>query len=247
MGFGTDAAFKSVTVAALGYSMLQQLTAKLAQKKSKIFLDKLLPPDDKIDVSQSLAFQYFPETINDNFSVNYSTKNIPGGSLPIYQWVTGGEHLISFSTIFTTDIDPLTESVDKSDLEKMSLTGRNVDTRAALVWLRSFTQPFYDKKRKKVLPPPKAWLCIPESGIGYAFDTSAIDPDALTCIMKQCDIEYVAFFPTGYPRIVKVNLSFAQTAQDAGTVLFPNMPHDTTKAYIEQGWGIEGGYPLKAY
>lgn len=50
-------------------------------------------------------FQYFPESISDTKAINWSTKEIPGGSLPLYQYVNSGERILSFTAVFTTDVD----------------------------------------------------------------------------------------------------------------------------------------------
>lgn len=52
-------------------------------------------------------FQYFPESVSDNKAINYATKEVPGGSLPLYQWINSGERTIGFTAMFTTDVDHL--------------------------------------------------------------------------------------------------------------------------------------------
>jgi hypothetical protein len=54
-------------------------------------------------------FQYFPDTIADTKAVNYQTKEVPGGSLPLYQYINSGERALSFTVYFTTDVDHLTQ------------------------------------------------------------------------------------------------------------------------------------------
>jgi len=51
--------------------------------------------------------QYFPDSISDTKQVTYQPKEVPGGSLPIYQFVGAGERNISFTAYFTTDVDHL--------------------------------------------------------------------------------------------------------------------------------------------
>jgi len=56
-------------------------------------------------VQPTHRFQYFPESISDTKAINYQTKEVPGGSLPLYQYVNSGERMISFTAQFTTDVD----------------------------------------------------------------------------------------------------------------------------------------------
>jgi hypothetical protein len=58
---------------------------------------------------QYRKFQYFPESLTDTKGVQYQTKEIPGGSIPLYQYINSGEHNLAFTAIFTTDIDHLAQ------------------------------------------------------------------------------------------------------------------------------------------
>lgn len=60
-------------------------------------------------IPQWRKFQYFPESISDTKQVNYQPKEIPGGSLPLYQFTGSGERTISFTAIFTTDVDHIAD------------------------------------------------------------------------------------------------------------------------------------------
>jgi hypothetical protein len=57
--------------------------------------------------------QYFPETLTDSKAVNYQVKDIPGGSLPLYQWVSSGAREISFTAVWTTDVDHYSQTADQ--------------------------------------------------------------------------------------------------------------------------------------
>lgn len=71
------------------------------------------------ELENALSFQYFPETLSDTKAVNYSRKNIPGGSHPLYQWISGGERIISFTAHFSCDTDLVTGEDDNLfDLNK---------------------------------------------------------------------------------------------------------------------------------
>lgn len=89
-----------------------------AVRRSEVYLTELGEDDRplvtdsfKFDFTQNVPqwrkFQYFPETISDTKQVGYQPKEVPGGSLPLYQWSNSGERAISFTAVFTTDIDHL--------------------------------------------------------------------------------------------------------------------------------------------
>ena len=185
------------------------------------------------------AFQYFPESVSDNKAINYQTKEIPGASLPLYQWISGGERTLTFTTTFTTDVDLLTENspdgisarisgasgdiVDR--LRAAGVSRRNVDIRAAVARLRRFMYPDYSEQNVTsgsplTIAPAKLRLVLVGSGIGLA-GASSSSFDSVRCIMTQCDVTWEAFFPSGLPRIVTVQLAFAEVAQFGGFIEFP--------------------------
>jgi hypothetical protein len=202
--------------------------------------------DDQLDdpVIGPLAFQYFPESLSDTKQVNYQRKDIPGGSLPIYQWISSGERLISFTAVFTSDTtlisNDLSLNTDLVERHKTVATRRrNVDIRAAIAWLRRHTLPAYLVNGSEVgVPiskaPRKLCLSLKNSGIGISGGQSFIDSeDSITCVMTQCDVTYEAFFPTGIPRIASVSLAFAQIPQIGDVVYFPERGGDAFDAVVE--------------
>jgi hypothetical protein len=83
-----------------------------AQRRSEVYLTELGDDDRPLvgrnrSVPQWLKFQYFPESVADTKAVNYQPKEVPGGSLPLYQWTGSGERTISFTAYFSTDVDHL--------------------------------------------------------------------------------------------------------------------------------------------
>jgi hypothetical protein len=220
-------------------SLSQALFTSINKRASEVAIMPIL--DDSVRKASSeaddfqnnltLSFQYFPETLTDTKAVNYSTKNIPGASLPLYQWVSGGERLISFTAYFSCDNDLI--SPGKSGLfNSLKVVGqerRNVDIRAAVFWLRRYMLPTYETdsatKLVQTKAPKKMMLIIPGSGMGMAggaFPGGYMHSDAMVCIMKQCDVTYESFFTSGLPRLASVQLAFAQSAQVDGLVRFPH-------------------------
>jgi hypothetical protein len=165
-------------------------------------------------------FQYFPETITSNRSVNWASKPIPGGSHPLYQFIGGTDHTIAFTAIFTSDentmgqslYDSLAGGVSIASLAKKVFGAKkkhNVDVAAAIAWLRSFTYASYAASASKVIAPPVLRLYLPNSGIWGAGKFR----DSVDVVMTQCDVTYESFHRTGHPRIAVVNLSFFETIQ----------------------------------
>lgn len=206
-----------------------------------------------------LRFQYFPESLSDSKAINYQQKEVPGGSLPIYQWVSSGERSVSFTAFFTSDTDLVADPQLAASLQESTLgmRDRNVDIRSAVAWLRSFMLPRYVNGSTGggggsstqgtaptgatgvgsgnvsagvtylTLPPRRLRLYIPNSGIGIAGGMMSAqeqqsNPDSVTCVMTQCEVEWSAYFPSGCPRIATVQLAFAQVAQLGQRVVFPS-------------------------
>lgn len=189
-----------------------------------------------------LRLQYFPETLSDSKQVNWSPKEIPGGSLPLYQWIASGERVISFQAVFTTDIDISQRSITLEGLKVRGRDDRNVDIRTAVLWLRRFMMPSYldgtaSTGGALTRAPRKLKLYLPNSGIGAAGGawTTHSGLDFITAIMTACEVEWVQFFPSGMPRIATVQLSFAQIAQYQGTVVFPGVRAEVENAAVKQG------------
>lgn len=182
----------------------------------------------------AFEFQYFPESISDSKSVNYQQKEIPGGSLPLYQWIASGERLVSFTATFSTDVDLRSDPKDGTSVKSQGLVNRlkssgvakrNADLRSAVAWLRRYMLPTYSgSEYRATTAPSKLRLSLPGSGIGVAGGVvrgSVLD-DTIICVMTQCEVNYEAFFPSGLPRYATVQLAFAQIPQLNGVVVFPS-------------------------
>jgi hypothetical protein len=214
----------------------------LNTKKSAIRLLRLKPEDDKPDGS-ALALQYWPETFSDSAAVNYAKKNVPGGSLPLYQWISNGERTLTFQALFTTDVDMTKWAKNQpranvqenyvDALKAKGLESRNIDIRSALIWLRSFRMPTYNADGT-YLPPAKAVLTIPGTRIGlWSGDTgTGREVDSVTAVMTACDIEIRACFPNGNIRIAAVQLTFEEVAQKEGIVNFPGYGRRISDTFV---------------
>lgn len=220
------------------------LTSKVPSKSSKAYLIELDKSTDAPKLGDGpgayVAFQYFPESITDSKQINYQQKEIPGGSLPLYQWISSGERLISFTAVFTSDVDYGSVSVRNSGqlldptnptqgastlqqrLRNSGQLKRNPDLRGAVAWLRRYLVPTYSNNY--TFAPNKLRLFMPNSGIGIAGGSDSFNrsPDSMNCVMTQCEVTYESFFESGIPRHITVSLSFAQLPQLDGGVYFPS-------------------------
>lgn len=208
--------------------------------------------DSKI-TSNKRYFQYWPEEITDNKQTNWETKNIPGLSHPIYQWISGGAREIGFTAIFTRD-RPLTDTEahaldasreEASQVGRLSASSvgvhdnRNVDIPSAIAWLRTFVYPDYSQdgngigKATRAKPPQKVILGLPGMNINH--NTNSWTPiHEMVSLMTQCDVSYGGFFSDGSPRIAKVQLQFVETIQYQGKI-------NQVDAFAVRSFGI-GGY-----
>lgn len=187
----------------------------------------VIPLDSRGDriTTQTFRFQYFPESFQSSKQTNVQQKEVAGASLPLYQWVAGGEHVISFTAVLTCDHDLLTTPALAAMVRADGLQRQNPDLRAAVAWLRQFKLPTYTGGR--TVPPRKLNLFMPGTGIGLLGGVppgaERLRPDSLYTILTQCDVGYQAFFPSGLPRYIEVQVAFAQTAQYGGGVQFPGV------------------------
>jgi hypothetical protein len=181
-------------------SLVSGLTPPGSKRLSIAYLIEL--GDDGAPIKDSAKpsirkFQYYPDSFSDTKAVNYATKEVPGGSLPLYQYVNSGERIVSFTTVFTSDIDFLADQGDKaqepslfdataetwdSETNKVSslmkrteasgVRGRNVFIPAALLWLRRFVFPRYgsDREVESALTKPPSRLLLVLPGTGFALN-----------------------------------------------------------------------------
>lgn len=222
--------------------------------QSAVYLITLNPQTDQPTFAATL--QYFPESLSDTKAVNWQTKEIPGASLPLYQWTGSGERTISFTAQFSTDIDYLapttkTNAILNNIRERLRNAGQlnyNVDIRSAVVWLRSHMLPTYSSQGFAI-PPPKLQLFIPRSGIGLAGGAASLTgsdgPDSIICVMTSCEVTWEKFFVSGAPRLASVNLSFAQVPQYKGQVQFPTGGDAMRNAFVPQSASLVGSNETK--
>jgi hypothetical protein len=144
-----------------------------ATRRSDVYITELgdddLPLTGADGAAQWRRFQYFPESINDTKQVNYQTKEVPGASIPLYQYTNSGERQITFTAVFTTDVDHLSalEGTDfdgptAEEFRDQSLTiGRTarlktIDTAVQIMQTRLAAAGVQD--RNPFIPGALVWL-----------------------------------------------------------------------------------------
>lgn len=224
-------------------TLASALSPGVGENRTRATIIRLNQKDDSTS-QDKFSFQYFPESINDTMGAEYGQGGVPGGSLPLDHYMKGSGREISFTALFSSDMDLMVggdrQAPDAGftnfsaqlfeQLRDIKQDHRNVDIRAAVAWLRSFLLPSYRTSTSDVgqgltRAPSKLFLVLPNSGIGLVGGDSGLagyaTPDVVLCVMTQCDVEWKAFFPSGLPRLAAVQLNFRQTPTFAGKVYFP--------------------------
>lgn len=151
----------------------------------------------------TFVFQYFPESLTDSQAANYESVNIPGGSHPLQQWVSGGARTISFDAQFASEriVPPGVADLDNP---------HNVDINGAIWALKFFLYPKYDAtKFLKVLPPPRLWLSMPGTFLAAPIPTVAV-------ILRDIRVDIRAWHGPAIPKFANVSLTFEETVQSLG-------------------------------
>lgn len=167
----------------------------------------------------SLYFQYWPQSLSDDYQVEYAEHLIPGGSHPLYQWVGGRGRTISFEAIFTSEINTdigqrgLVASATAATSIGLSLLPSSiytVDVAAALSKIRAWMLPKYGKGGRlgETDPPKILTLALPNTKL-------AGNSDLITVILRSAPITYESWFPNGQPRVATVQLTFNEIVQSS--------------------------------
>lgn len=176
--------------------------------------------------NESLYFQYWPQSLSDDYQVEYAEHAIPGGSHPIYQWVGGRGRTISFEAVFTSEINTSRSlaggALDRASRGFAALGARSagavtsflpsapytVDVAAALSKIRSWMLPDYSKAGRlgETDPPKTLTLVFPNTKL-------AGKTDLITVILRSAPVTYESWYPNGQPRIATVQLTFNEIVQ----------------------------------
>lgn len=185
--------------------------------EDKVPLMYLIPYDkDGVPIKdKKKSFQFWPAEISDSGDPNYSSRNIPGGSVPFYQWVNNADSVISFDVSFSRD---LIGEINGTNIEESKY---NVDVAAAVAWLKSLKMPVYNQGDIHVEPPYTLKLVTPGMNVWFGGKQYA------NVIMSQCGVSYKNWMtdPNDNTKSVlvsaSVSLAFNQTIQGLRTMKFP--------------------------
>jgi len=181
-----------------------------------------------------LYFQYWPQTLNDNYAVEYATHKIPGGSHPLYQWVGGSGRTLSFTAVFTAEINMkrstnlVTGGINNQQARQRANVANaistslipssqyTVDVSAAIARLRSWMMPKYGNSNRvgRVGPPKILTLVFP--GTKLSGRSGGTLSNTVTVILTSAPVTYESWFPDGTVRVATVNLSFNEVVQTPG-------------------------------
>lgn len=185
-------------------------------------------------LSNVFVFQFWPNQVQDRYEVNYSTKQIPGGSHPLYQWVGGNGRTISFDATFVTEVEEtisagLQTATFNARIAQQGRAGAGVanavipsllpssrytvDVAAAIAGLQQYLYGNYnDTAEKKGIaePPKKLVLVLPNTQLGRGQGN-----DGVLCILLRADVTIESWFPSGRIRSATVGLEFAEIVQES--------------------------------
>jgi len=166
---------------------------------------------------ETFVFQYWPESLDDTYNVEYAQKQVPGASHPLLQWIGGSGRQVTFTAQFTAEMDMGdTRGSQRTNYTRLASVGLmpsdryTVDIRAALSRLRSFMMADYGTQASGLnslaSPPKKLWLVLEGSLLGGT-------DDAILVVLRSAPITYESWFPNGHPRMVQVSLTFDEIVQ----------------------------------
>jgi hypothetical protein len=211
MAGGVDALLRSSNI------VVQGLLSTSSPRSAFLFPESSIAGTGAPGDDAPFVFQYWPETIEDNYNPEYATRSIPGGSHPLFQWTGGSGRDITFTAQFTAEVDQGFSArgglEGRPNAAPTALTPSaryTVDVRAALNRLRSFMLPDYDGTGFNIntlaSPPKKFFLVLQGTRIGG-------NKDYILCILRSAPITYQACFPNGTPRLAEVSLTFSEIVQ----------------------------------
>jgi hypothetical protein len=198
----------------------------LLQAPQKVYLfptnPRALPGGRFLAQSEALFFQYWPQSLSDEYAVDYVEHNIPGGSHPLYQWSGGRGRTIAFEAVFTSELNTL-RTAGSSSLAGAAATAAaasisllpsapyTVDVSAALAKIRSWMMPKYSPGGRlgETEPPKILTLVFPNTKL-------AGSTDLIQVILRSAPITIESWFPNGQVRVATVQLTFNEVVQTPG-------------------------------
>jgi hypothetical protein len=178
-------------------------------------------------LQELFVFQFWPSQVTDSYTPNWATKQIPGASHPLYQWVSGSGRNISFTANFVAEIKeagpldrPFNERIAAASATSISPSADAlsaaflpssryvVNVAAALAALQRYLYPSYNSPKGITKPPKKLILVLPGTKLGRADNV-----DGILCILKAANVTMESWFPSGELRAASVGLQFSEIIQ----------------------------------
>jgi len=191
-------------------------------------------------LSDVFIFQFWPQQVQDNYTPNYATKNIPGASHPIFQWTSGNGRDISFTAQFVSELREDQGFTGADTNSNSDFRSRISASAATSPTLGSVTTALGTAMGALMLPSARYVVNV-ASAIGalqqYLYpsygDNNDLthppkklvlvlpgtrlgrkkDADGILCIMRSASVTHEAYFPTGEIRSASVALKFSEIIQ----------------------------------
>jgi len=206
-------------------------------------------------------FQFWPQQVQDNYTPNYATKNIPGASHPIYQWTSGSGRDISFTAQFVSEVNEsnfadslsasgtfrdriaaasatTTKSPDPggglgSALGALLLPSARyiINVSAAIAALQQYLYPTYGTAENK-----EQFTRPPKKLVLVLPGTNLgrrPGHDGVLCIMRNASVTQEAWFPDGTIRSASVSLKFSEIIQYSNGADVSKIKYIGSESYTE--------------
>ncbi len=213
-----------------------------------------ISPVDGTMVIQERAFQWWPESLQEDPEIGWSFKEIPGMAHALAQWTQNGGRTFTFEVQCSRSMRPWASLSGTQQLKSMGLnrpsstapidnSRYNISVKDQIQWLRQFYLPNYVNATVSGVPstvsqpPPIAMLNFPSMGLNE--DGS----DVIWAVMTQCAVSYALCFPSGEPRLASVSLGFKQVIQHPvnGLILKTRKMYEDAKGLRETDISVGGG------
>lgn len=162
-------------------------------------------------LDDEVAFQFWPETIQDDIEIGWDFKEIAGASHSLAEWTSNGGRSLSFEVpIVRTMLYPNDQpsfaglrADPQEGLHEMRRYNENVE--GFIRYMRAMCYPI--EENGVVISPPFVALHCPNMRLNED------GTDLFYCVMTDCSITYERLFNNGTISVAKMSLGFKQIVQ----------------------------------
>lgn len=242
----------NIVISALGPAVIASVAQAYSQdsENQKLPTLSIMGVDWKTGdtIFEEKTFQYWPETIQDDYETGWNFKNIPGASHPLAQWGSNNGRKITFEIKMGRMISPDVNGIsgvggfDTGVIEAFSEEHReyNVDIAAGVAYFRGMCYPEYIKGIDGSYAKTPALVILNVPNLALNEDGS----DTIYCVITSTATTYLKGFADGTPKYVSMSLAFQQVVQIDGKIVFPDRKtflnrtnHNPIKDYRPAGIG----------